>query len=192
MLRRRGETMDDELLDISAPDVEPSPEWLEKREQIIHQWHRLKTEVSNTWSHWTPLKLGPMDTNRWKPSSASNNKPPAALAEELMMLPEDFHDLTIAKVEQLISQISKSRFTVLRDVLPNLLEFLWQTPDNTTATARFERDLEEFYRQLTKAQRHLRFTSDNRSYVAARATEALNAVASVVSPRCSVASSKVS
>jgi hypothetical protein len=55
-----------------------------------------------------------------------------------------------------------------------------------------ERDLEEFYRQLNKAQRHLRLTEDNRRYVASRATEALNAVVSVVSPRCSVASAKSS
>ena len=52
--------------------------------------------------------------------------------------------------------------------------------------------MEEFYRQLAKAQRHLRINDDNRNYVASRATDALNAVVSVVSARCSLASAKAS
>src|SRR3989442_3230243 len=108
------------------------------------------------------------------------------------MLPEEFRDLTVAKIEQLTGRISKRRFTILEDVLPNLLGFLWQATDNAVAVARLERDLEEFYRQSASAQKHLRINADNRDYVAARATEALNAVAAVVNPRCSVSSVKVS
>lgn len=187
-----GDNWDDVLLDVTVPDAAPSPEWLEKREQTIHQWHRLKAEVGDTWSHWSPLKFGPMDTQQVEGIVRQQQEAAIALAEELLLLPEEFHGLTVTKIEQLISQITKSRFTVLKDVLPKLLEFLWQTPNNTAAVARFERDLEEFYRQQTKAQRHLRFTTDNRSYVAARATDALNTVVSFVSPRCSVGSAKVS
>ena len=103
-------------------------------------------------------------------------------SDSLAMLPDEFHELPIAKVEQLVVEISKSRFTVLKDVMPGLLAFLWEAPENATVVARLERDLEEFYRQLNKAQRHLRLTEDNRRYVASRATEALNAVVSVVAP----------
>ena len=81
---------------------------------------------------------------------------------------------------------------MLKDVLPNLLAFLWEAPENATIVARLERDLEEFYRQLSKAQRHLRITEENRNYVASRATDALKAVVSVVSPRCSLGSAKTS
>src|SRR2546426_4759053 len=52
-----GNQWEDELLEISVPDVEAPGEWLETREQTLHKWHRLLTEVGNTWSHWTPLKL---------------------------------------------------------------------------------------------------------------------------------------
>ena len=193
MLREAwGDEWNDELLTVSVLDVEAPPDWLEKREQSLHQWHRLKAEVGNSWSNWTPLKLGPMDTQQVEAAIRQEDRAAVALAEELALLPEGFRNLTVAKVEQLVSQVSTSRFSVLKDVLPNLLAFLWQTPDNTTAVARLERDLEEFYRQLTKAQRHLRITEDNRNYVASRATEALNAVVSVVSPRCSLASAKAS
>lgn len=193
MLREAwGNEWNDELLVVSVLDVEAPPDWLEKREQTLHQWHRLKAEVGNAWSLWTPLKLGPMDTQQVEAVVHQQEQAAGTLAEELMLLPEEFHNLTVTKVEQLVTQISKSRFTVLKDVLPNLLSFLWQAPENATAVARLERDLEEFYRQLTKAQRHLRITDDNRNYVASRATDALNAVVAVVSPRCSVASAKVS
>lgn len=193
MLREAwGNQWDDELLEVSVPDVEPPAEWLEKREQTLHQWHRLLAEVGNTWSHWTPLKLGPMDSQHVEAVIRQQQQAAVSLAEELTLLPEDFHELTVPKIEQLNSVISKSRLTVLTDMLPNLLAFLWQAPDNAGAVARLERDLEEFYRQSAKAQRHLRITADNRDYVAARATEALNAVGAVVSPRCSVSSAKVS
>jgi len=103
----------------------------------------------------------------------------------------DFHDLTIAKSNNLSAKSAKagSRFS---GRIAELIRVSMQTPDNTTATARFERDLEEFYRQFNEGPKTSPLYLDNRSYVAARATEALNAVASVVSPRCSVASSKVS
>ena len=193
MLREAwGSEWNDELLVVSVLDVEAPPDWLEKREQALHQWHRLKAEVGNAWSHWTPLKLGPMDTQQVEAVIRQQEQSAVALAEELTLLPDDFHNLTVAKTEQLVAQITKSRFTILKDVLPNLLAFLWQSPDNATAVARLERDLEEFYRQLTKAQRHLRITDDNRNYVASRAKDALDAVVSVVSPRCSLASAKAS
>jgi hypothetical protein len=189
MLREAwGNEWNDDLLVVSVLDVEAPPEWLEKREQTLHQWHHLKTEVGNAWSHWTPLKLGPMDTKQVEATVRQQEHAAVTLAEELMLLPEEFHNLTVMNVEQLVAQISRSRFPVLRDVLPNLVSFLWQAPENATAVARLERDLEEYYRQLTKAQRHLRITDANRNYVASRATDALNAVATVVSPCCSVAS----
>ena len=63
MLREAwGTEWNDELLEITVQEVESSPEWLEKREQTIHQWHRLKGEVGTSWSNWTPLNLGAMDT----------------------------------------------------------------------------------------------------------------------------------
>jgi len=182
----------DELLEITVQDIAASPDWLEKREQTLHQWHRLKMEVGNSWSNWTPLDLGAMDTQTVEAFIRQHKQAAAALAEELTLLPEDFHLLPVAKVEQLVTEVGKSRFTVLKDVLPNLLAFLWEAPENAAVVARLERDLEEFYRQLSKAQRHLRITEENRNYVAARATEALNAVVSVVSPRCSLASAKTS
>ena len=129
-----------------------------------------------------------MDTQQGEAVVRQQEQAAVTLAEDLMLLPEAFHNLAVTKVEQLVSQISKSRVTGLKDVLPNLLAFLWQTPENATAVARLERDLEEFYRQLTKAQRHLRITDHNRNYVASRATDALNAVVAVVSPRCSIVS----
>ena len=46
-----------------------------------------------------------------------------------------------------MGEIGKSRFTVLKDVMPGLLAFLWEAPENATVVARLERDLEEFYRQ---------------------------------------------
>lgn len=191
MLREAwGTEWHDELLVVSVLDTEPPPDWLEQREQTLHQWHRLKAEVANSWSHWTPLKLGPMDTQQVEAVIREQQHAASSLAEELTLLPEEFHALTVGKVEQLVVQVSKSRFTALKDVLPNLLAFLWEKPENTTAVARLERDLEEFFRQLTTAQRHLRITDDNRSYVASRATDALNAVVSVVSPRCSLTSAK--
>jgi len=193
MLREAWGTLwDDELLEISAPDTAPSAEWLERRDRTIHQWHRLKAEVGNTWSHWTPLKLGAMDTPQVEVAVRQQQHNAVSLAEELMLLPEDYHALTIAKIEQLVNQVSKSRLTVLRDVLPKLLEFLWSSPDNAPAVARFERDLEEFHRHLTKAQRHLRFATDNQSYVASRVSDALATVLSVLTPRSSTASAKVS
>jgi len=193
MLREAwGMEWNDQLLEITVQDVESSPEWLEKREQTLHQWHRLKTEVGTSWANWTPLNLGAMDTQTVEAFIRQHKQAAAELAEELTLLPEDFHSLPVAKVEQLVTEISKSRFMVLKDVLPNLLAFLWEAPENATLVARLERDLEEFYRQLSKAQRHLRITEENRNYVASRATEALKAVVSVVSPRCSLASAKTS
>jgi hypothetical protein len=187
-----GSEWNDELLDVQVLEVDAPADWMEKREQTLHQWHRLKAEVGNAWSHWLPLKLGPMDAQQVEAVVRQQEQAALVLAEELLVLPEDFHNLTVAKVEQLVTQVSKGRFTVLRDVLPNLLAFLWETPENVTAVARLERDLEELHRQLAKAQRHLRVTDDNRNYVVARATDALNAVDSVVSPRCSLASAKAS
>ncbi len=193
MLREAwGSEWNDELLVVSVLEIEAPPDWLEKREQTLHQWHRLKAEVGNAWSNWTPLKLGPMDTQQVEAVIREQQQAAVALAEELTLLPEDFHNLTVPKVEQLVSQVAKSRFSVLKGVLPNLLAFLWQTPESTTSVARLERDLEEFYRQLTKGQRHLRITDDNRNYVASRSADALDALASVVSPRCSLASAKAS
>ena len=187
-----GNEWNDELLDVAVLEVDAPPDWLEKREQSLHQWHRLKAEVGNVWSNWTPLKLGPMDTQQVEATVHQLEQAAVAMAENLTILPEDFHSLPVPKVEQLVAQINNSHFAVLKDVLPSLLAFLWQAPENTSTVARLERDLEEFYRQLTKAQKYLRITDDNRNYVAARATEALNSVVSVVSPRCSVASAKVS
>ena len=89
-------------------------------------------------------------------------------------------------------QMSNSRFTVLMDVLPNLLAFLWQSPENKAAVARLEHDLEEFNRQLAKAQKYLLITDANQNYVAARATDALDAVAPIISPRSSLLSAKAS
>jgi len=193
MLREAwGNEWNDELLVVSVLDVEASPDWLEKREQTLHQWHRLKAEVGNAWSHWMPLKLGPMDTQQVEAVVRQQEQAAATLAGELTLLPEAFHNLAVTKIEQLVSQISKSRFAVLKDVLPNLLAFLWQSPENAAAVARLEHDLEEFYRQLTKAQRHLRINDDNRNYVASRAPDALKAVMSVVSPRSSIVSAKAS
>jgi len=193
MLREAwGNEWNDELLVVSVLDTEAPPDWLEKREQTLHQWHRLKAEVGKTWSNWTPLKLGPMDTQQIEAVIRQLEQSAVIVAEELTLLPEEFHNLTVAKVEQLVGQINKSRFNVLKDVLPNLLAFLWQSPDNTTAVARLERDLEEFYRQMTKARRHLRISDENRNYVVSRATDALNAVVSVISPRSSLSSAKVS
>jgi very-short-patch-repair endonuclease len=182
----------DELLEITVQDAEASPDWLEKREQTLHQWHRLKTEVGNSWSNWSPLNLGAMDTQTVEAFIRQHKEAAVAMAEEFTLLPEDFHFLPVAKVEQLVAEVGRSRFTVLNDILPNLLAFLWESPENATSVARLERDLEEFYRQLGKAQRHLRITEENRNYVASRATEALKAVVSVVSPRCSLASAKTS
>ncbi len=187
-----GKDWNDELLTVSVQDTEATPEWVEKREQTLHQWHRLKAEVGGIWSNWTPSKLGPMDTQRIESIIRQQEQAAANLAEELTLLPDAFHNLTVAKVEQLMTQMSSSRFTVLKDVLPNLLAFLWQSPENTTAVARLERDLEEFNRQLAKAQKHLRITEANQSYVAARATDALNAVAPIISPRSSLSSAKAS
>ena len=193
MLREAwGNEWHDELLIVSVLDVEAPPDWLEKRERSLHQWHRLKAEIGDAWSNWTPLKLGPMDTQQLESVIRKQQQAASTLAEELTLLPEDFHNLTVPKLEQLVALVSASRFTVLKDVLPNLLAFLWKSPENMTAVARLERDLEEFYRQLSKAQKHLRITDDNRNSVASRATDALNAVASVVSPRCSLASAKTS
>ena len=193
MLREAwGDEWNDELLTVSVLDTEAPPDWLEKRERTLHQWHRLKAEVGNVWSNWTPLKLGSMDTQPIEAVIRQQEQAAVILAEELTRLPEEFHNLTVAKAEQLMAQMSNSRFTVLKDVLPNLLAFLWQSPENTTAVARLERDLEEFYRQLTKAQRHLRITDANQNYVASRATDALNAVAAVINPRSSLSSAKAS
>ena len=193
MLREAwGAEWHDKLLEISVQDEESSPDWFEKREQTIHQWYRLKTEVGNSWSNWTPLNLSPMDTQTVEAFIRHHKQAAVTLAEDLSLLPEDFHFLSVAKVEQLVTEITKSRFTVLKDVLPNLLAFIWEAPGNATAVARLERDLEEFYRQLGKAQKHLRITEDNQNYVALRASEALKAVVSVVSPRCSLASAKTS
>ncbi len=185
-----GKEWNDDLMDISVLDVEAPPDWLEKREQTLHQWHRLKTEVGNTWSLWMPLKLGPMDTRHVEFAVHQLEQAAVSLAQDLMRLPEEFHNLTVTKVEQFVTQISKNRFIVLKDVIPNLLAFLWQTPESTIAVARLERELEEFYRQLTKAQQHLRITDENRNCVASRATDALNTVVAVVSPSCSLASAK--
>jgi very-short-patch-repair endonuclease len=187
-----GVDWNEDLLNVAVLDIEAPPDWLEKREQTIHQWHRLKTEVGDSWSHWAPLNLGSMDTQTIESVVRQLKQSAADLSDSLAMLPDEFHELPIAKVEQLVGEIGKSRFTVLKDVMPGLLAFLWEAPENATVVARLERDLEEFYRQLNKAQRHLRLTEDNRRYVASRATEALNAVVSVVSPRCSVASAKSS
>jgi len=193
MLREAwGDEWSDELLLVSVLEVEALPDWIEKREQTLHQWHRLKAEVGNVWSHWSPLKLGPMDTQEVTTVIRQQEQAAVTLAEKLKLLPDDFHNLTVAKAEQLAIQIFKSRFTVLKNILPNLLAYLWEMPENTTAVARMERDLEEFYRQLTKAKRHLRITEDNQNYVVSRATDALNAVVSVVSPHCSLASAKTS
>ena len=187
-----GNEWNDELLTVSVLDTEAPPDWIEKREQTLHQWHRLKTEVGNFWSNWTPLKLGPMDIQQIEAVIRQQEQAAVILAEELTLLPEEFHNLTVAKAEQLAAQMNNSRFTVLKDVLPNLLAFLWQSPENTTAVARLERDLEEFNRQMAKAQKHLRITDANQNYVAARATDALNAVAPVISPRSSLSSAKTS
>jgi hypothetical protein len=191
MLREAwGIAWHDELLTVTVLKVEAPADWLEKREQTLHQWHRLKSEVGNAWANWTPLKLGPMDTQQVEAIVRRQERAAVSLAESLALLPDEFHRLTVASIEQLVAKVRQSRFAVLRDVLPNLLGFLWQAPENATAVARLERDLEEFSRQLIKAQRHLRITDENRSYVGSRATEALSAVAPVVSPRCSIASAK--
>lgn len=193
MLRETwGEEWHDELLDIKVLEVEAPPDWLEKREQTLHQWHRLKTEVGDAWSDWTPLNLGAMDTQTVEAFIRDQKDSADALAEELTLLPEEFHAVLVTKVEQLVAEIAKSRFTVLSDVLPNLLAYLWAAPENSALVARLERDLEEFYRQLGKAQKHLHLSDVNRSYVVSRATEALAAVASVVNPRCSLASARSS
>ncbi len=78
------------------------------------------------------------------------------MADTLPFLPDEFHKSTISAIEQHNSLIGKSRFTVLKDVLPALVAFLWQASDNATAVVRLERDLEEFYQQSAKAERHLR------------------------------------
>lgn len=193
MLREAwGNAWSDDLLVVSVLDVEAPADWLEKREQTLHQWHRLKREVGNSWSHWTPLKLGAMDTQAVEAVVQQQEKSAAALEDHLSSLPESFHNLAIGRTEQLVSQINKCRFTILKDVLPHLLAYLWQSAENIAAIARLERDLEEFYRQLAKAQRHLRVSDENRDYVASRATDALTAVAGVVNPRSSVASAKAS
>lgn len=187
-----GDLWDDELLEISTPDTAPSVEWLERRDRTIYQWHRLKVEVGQTWSQWTPLKLGAMDTPRVEAVVRQQQQSAVSLADEFMLLPDDYHSLTIAKIEQLVNQVSKGRLTVLRDVLPKLLEYLWSSPDSMPAVARLEREIEEFHRHLSKAQRHLRFAADNQSYVAGRVSDALGTVVSVLSPRCSITSAKVS
>lgn len=191
MLRESwGSEWNDELLSVTVLDVEAPPEWTEKREQTLHQWHRLKAEVGNSWSHWSPLKLGPMDTQDIEAVVARQERAALELAEHLQCLPEEFHNLTIGQIEQGVARLKSSRFTVLENVLPNLLAFLWQTLENAPAVARLERDLEEFHRQLTRALRHLRITDDNRSYVAESATEALAAIGAFVSPRCSLDEAK--
>ena len=187
-----GDEWNDELLTVSVLDTEASPDWIEKREQTLHQWHRLKAEVGNFWSNWTPLKFGPMDTQQIEAVIRQQEQAAVILTEELTLLPEEFQNLTVGKVEQLVAQMNNSRFTILKDVLPDLLAFLWQSPDNSASVARLERDLEEFYRQLSKAQKHLRITDANQNYVSARATYALNALAPVISPRSSLFLAKAS
>lgn len=193
MLREAwGVEWNDELLEVSVLDVGAPPDWLEAREQNLYQWHQLKSEVGCTWSDWAPLKLGPMDTQQVEAVIRRQETAATLLIETLGLLPAEFHDQTVAKADQLVSQLNKCGFAILKDVLEKLLQFLWESPNNATTVARLERDLEEFHRQFAKAQRHLRITDENRDYVASRATEALGAIASVVSPRCSLSTAKES
>jgi hypothetical protein len=40
-----GSEWNDELLNVPVLQVDAPPDWMEKREQALHQWHRLKAEV---------------------------------------------------------------------------------------------------------------------------------------------------
>ena len=96
-----GAEWQDDLLEIKVLEVETPADWLEVREQSLHQWYRLKTEVGTAWSHWSPLNFGPMDSQTIEASVRALSDAVAVLAEGLTLLPEDFHDVPIAKVEQL-------------------------------------------------------------------------------------------
>ena len=185
-----GDAWNDDLYKVTVPDGEPPSSWLEKREQTLNKWHLLKTEVGKTWNNWTPLKLSPMDVPSVEAMVRVQQRAATSIAIAMRALPRDYALLTIDQIKEFACKVKQSRFSVLVDVMPNLLAFLWQAPESGSVVARLEHDLAEFLRQLEKAQKHLQIPSESRSYIASRATDALRATAPVISPHCTLAASR--
>ncbi len=181
-----GKAWDDRLLEITVPDGTPSQDWFAKREQTLHEWHRVKTEVGSSWSHWEPLTLGPLDASKIEGVARRQEEAAQELVTAISLLPKEFQTLTMGETQQLITRISRAKFSVLNNPLQALVTFLWHDPANQTAVARLEHDLEELERQRNKAQTHLRFTHEIRKYVAQRAAESLSVLNGVVSPKCTI------
>jgi very-short-patch-repair endonuclease len=187
MLRTEwGEHWKDSILEIQAPVGDPSPDWTERREQTLHQWHRLRSEVGEVWTAWEPIRLGPMDTPKVELTVRQLANASTALSEALACLPIELHAMTVPQLDQLDSQLAQCRFTALQDVIPALLAFLWEAPANSVQVARLEQEVDEFKRQTTQAELVLRLSPENRQYVADRTMEALREVAPILSKKRSI------
>jgi very-short-patch-repair endonuclease len=185
-----GEHWSAALLEVDVPDGEPAPAWSEKREQALNQWHRLRAEVGNTWSNWLPLELAGMDAQKVEAVISQQKTAATDLIESLGLIPCEFRNLTVPRLEKLLSQIDRAHVTVLQTIIPKLIDFLWKDSSNSAAVARLERDLEEFARQLSKAERCLQLSKETRTYVADKASEGLKILSGILSPRCSLTTAR--
>jgi len=183
---RWKEQWTDDLLAVSMEQPHVSPEWLDEREQTLHQWHSLYAEVGNIWSDWCALRVGAMDISTIEKAVANLASTAEDLKGDLQLLPTQYHDCALKDVDDLHRDLRKIQFDTLINVIPSLLDFLWVCPDNANTIARIERDVIEFKRQLTSAAEYLRITEENRRQASVAIAKAVRTITDVVNCKYSL------